>query len=88
MILDRLAIAGLAWTAAKAVTMFDTRSRRPRARMPDPIVERGKIVDPEYSAEPRRESLATTPPVDPQDVLAPSGDLLHELGLLDEGGPR
>lgn len=71
MFLDRLAIAGLAWTARTALSLGRTRKPHTAARKPSRRAE-GRAVEEE--------------PAETQLVVAPDQDLLEALNIEESMG--
>jgi hypothetical protein len=77
MFLDRLAIAGMTWTARTALSLG--RTRKPSATTPKPTV----------AAAPQREENrydAAHDPAETQQVLAPDQDLLEAMNIEESMG--
>lgn len=71
MFLDRLAIAGLAWTARTALSLGRTRKPSPATRKPSRRAERRTVEE---------------EPAETQLVVAPDQDLLEALNIEESMG--
>lgn len=76
MFLDRLAIAGLAWTARTALSLGRTRKPSTATRKPSRRAE-------ERRASPEEEQME---PAETQLVVAPDQDLLEALNIEESMG--